>query len=211
MPLSPSEFLAFARASQDDNWVTLSDHSPFRFRVSTAGLVLTPSTGKERTVGHAEIERFCAAHEKPEQERRAAYKAIFNSSYLRAIAARFSLDRVDFRFPEESVEDALHEGATKSVQVNAFERSPEARRRCIEAHGSACSVCSFDFGAKYGDFARGFIHVHHLTPLSTQAGEHQVDPVRDLRPICPNCHAVIHMRNGCLSIQEVKAMLIACA
>jgi len=34
-----------------------------------------------------------------------------------------------------------------------------------------------------------------------------VDPVKDLRPVCPNCHAVIHLRGGCLSIEEVQELI----
>ncbi len=33
----------------------------------------------------------------------------------------------------------------------------------------------------------GFIHVHHLKPLSEVGYEYRVDPIRDLRPVCPNC------------------------
>jgi hypothetical protein len=31
-----------------------------------------------------------------------------------------------------------------------------------------------------------------------------VDPVADLRPVCPNCHAVIHLGGACRSIDEVR-------
>jgi len=87
------------------------------------------------------------------------------------------------------------EGAAIRVAVNLYERNPAARRRCIEHFGSICSVCAFDFGAFYGPIAEGVIHVHHLTPLSVAGGvEYEIDPVCDLRPVCPNCHVVIHRR-----------------
>lgn len=35
------------------------------------------------------------------------------------------------------------EGAVRKVLVNAYERNPEARRRCIEHYGSDCFVCGF--------------------------------------------------------------------
>ncbi len=63
------------------------------------------------------------------------------------------------------------------------------------------------FGAVYGPVADGFIHVHHLRPLSQAGGAHAVDPVEDLRPVCPNCHAVLHRRAPAYSIEEVKAFL----
>jgi 5-methylcytosine-specific restriction protein A len=65
-------------------------------------------------------------------------------------------------------------------------------------------VCGFDFEAKYGPEVKGFIHVHHLVPLSAKREQYELDPVRDLRPVCPNFHAVIHHDNKLLSIDEVK-------
>jgi putative restriction endonuclease len=111
--------------------------------------------------------------------------------------------------PEEVPPTAapLVEGAVSRVSVNAYERNPEARRRCIEAHGTRCCICGFSFGTVYGDVAKGYIHVHHLRPLSEIDGEYIVDPVADLRPICPNCHAVVHRRSPAFGIEEVRAFL----
>lgn len=101
----------------------------------------------------------------------------------------------------------LIEGAKYQITVNAYERDPRARQLCIERYGTACVVCKFSFGATYGKIAEGFIHVHHLRPLSEINGEYEVDPVKDLRPVCPNCHAVLHRRIPAFSIEEVKAFL----
>jgi 5-methylcytosine-specific restriction enzyme A len=53
----------------------------------------------------------------------------------------------------------------------------------------------------------GFIHVHHLTPLSSLGTDYEVDPIRDLRPVCPNCHAVLHRREPPYSPEEVQQFL----
>jgi 5-methylcytosine-specific restriction protein A len=37
--------------------------------------------------------------------------------------------------------------------------------------------------------------------------EYEVDPINDLIPVCPNCHAMIHRRRPAYSIEEVKKML----
>jgi hypothetical protein len=113
----------------------------------------------------------------------------------------------DCPLPEELPADSpLIEGVARSVLVNAYERNPEARRRCVAHYGANCSVCGFNFGAIYGPIAEGCIHVHHLRPLSEVGGEYVVDPVEDLRPVCPNCHAVIHWGGGSRSIEEVKLL-----
>lgn len=105
--------------------------------------------------------------------------------------------------------DSLVEGAVCRVTVNAYERNPEARRRCIAAHGTTCCICGFNFGAVYGSEAEGYTHVHHLRPLSEVGGEYVVNPVEDLRPVCPNCHAVLHLGGRCRSIDEVRQLLAA--
>lgn len=99
------------------------------------------------------------------------------------------------------------EGAVQWISVNAYERNAEARRQCIEYYGARCCICEFDFGQVYGKVVEGLIHVHHLRPLSEIGEEYQVDPERDLRPICPNCHAVVHRRIPAYSIEEVGAFL----
>lgn len=110
--------------------------------------------------------------------------------------------------PEEITEEPCFEGAVARVLVNAYERDPEARRRCIAHHGTACAACERVLADVYGPIAVGLIHVHHLRPLSECGGRgHQVDPVTDLRPVCPNCHAVLHRRRPPLAIEELQALL----
>jgi 5-methylcytosine-specific restriction protein A len=91
--------------------------------------------------------------------------------------------------------------------VNSYERSRKAAECCVDHHGHACSVCGFDFGRSYGEIGEGFIHVHHLKPLSEIGGEYSVDSIRDLRPICPNCHAIIHRRTPPYGIEELREIL----
>jgi 5-methylcytosine-specific restriction protein A len=84
---------------------------------------------------------------------------------------------------EVSAPSRYFEGATRQISVNTYERNPYARRRCIEYHGCSCSVCDVDFEKVYGELGRGFIHVHHVKPLSEIQAEYEIDPVADLRPI----------------------------
>jgi 5-methylcytosine-specific restriction protein A len=114
----------------------------------------------------------------------------------------------DFHIPEE-VEDAteFYEGAQYQDTINAYERSAEARQKCISHYGVNCSICGFSFEKAYGEAAKDLIHVHHLRQLSDIGSEYKVDPVRDMCPVCPNCHAVIHRRKTVYTIEEVKAML----
>ncbi len=119
------------------------------------------------------------------------------------------VSNVESRLPEEiDIAEVFVEGAARQITVNAYERNSEARSRCIAHYGTRCFACNFDFGASYGEMLEGYIHVHHLRPLSDIDGEYEVDPIADLRPVCPNCHAVIHSRRPQpITIEEVKVML----
>jgi hypothetical protein len=132
-----------------------------------------------------------------------------HSEDLMAYARSFVATTTErFVSPDEIPSGApLVEGAVCQVTVNAYERNPEARARCIARHGTACVICGFSFGAVYGPVAEGFIHVHHLRPLSEIGREYKVDPVEDLRPVCPNCHAVLHRREPPYSLDEVREFL----
>lgn len=101
------------------------------------------------------------------------------------------------------------EGATRTVTVNTYERDPRARMDCIDHYGTKCSVCSFDFEATYGATGKGYIHVHHIVPLSLVGKSYIVDPIKDLRPVCPNCHAMLHRGAVPASIESLKAQLSA--
>ena len=116
--------------------------------------------------------------------------------------------RDEFRLPDEVPGGAIHtEGSVCRIEVNRYERDPLSRSACIAAHGTSCVVCGFSFGVVYGPDADGYIHVHHVKPLSEVGGVYVVNPVEDLRPVCPNCHAVLHRRVPAYSIDEVRALL----
>lgn len=103
------------------------------------------------------------------------------------------------------------EGSVHRVLVNAYERNSKARKQCIDHHGVKCVVCGFDFAQGYGEAGSGYIQVHHLVSLSSIGHEYEVDPIRDLRPVCPNCHAIIHRRIPAYTIDEMKAILESAA
>ncbi len=98
------------------------------------------------------------------------------------------------------------EGAVTTITVNRYERSPEAREKCIAHYGCRCVVCGADFEQRYGTMGKGFIHVHHVVDIATIGVEYTVDPVKDLRPVCPNCHAMLHTRKPAISVEELRSL-----
>lgn len=109
---------------------------------------------------------------------------------------------------EELPEELLVEGGMKDILTNQYERNLTARKKCIAAHGSACNICGFDFGAVYGQKFAGKIEVHHKLPLYEIKGDYVVDPVNDLIPVCSNCHMILHSKpGGFYTVEEVKKMI----
>jgi hypothetical protein len=114
----------------------------------------------------------------------------------------------EVRLPEEVPSGSVYsEGSVQRILVNRYERDPNARKACIQHYGTKCCLCGFDFVAVYGELMAGFIHVHHLASLATVGDDYQVDPIRDLRPVCPNCHAVLHRREPPYSLEDIIALL----
>ena len=107
-------------------------------------------------------------------------------------------------YPDDIEDNDLFEGSKKQITVNAYERSSQARQKCIEHYGTKCTICSFDFEKTYGEIGQNFIHVHHVKPLSEIAEKYKINPIEDLRPVCPNCHAMLHKRKPAYSIEEIQ-------
>ncbi|MEZ8157169.1 HNH endonuclease [Vibrio splendidus] len=112
-------------------------------------------------------------------------------------------------YPDEVSNQPLEftEGAVKQVTINAYERNPKARAACIAKHGTICQVCDLNFESKYGKIGKGFIHVHHKVDLATISESYQVDPINDLIPVCPNCHAMLHTEKPAMDIGKLKQIL----
>ena len=115
------------------------------------------------------------------------------------------IKEVSFRHADEVL--GYPEGAVSQVLVNRYERDPRNRKAAIAIHGKICMACGFNFKAVYGELGNDYIVVHHLTPVSAMGEDYVVDPEMDLVTVCANCHAMIHMKNPPLSINELKKLL----
>lgn len=105
---------------------------------------------------------------------------------------------------QPSNQGTVVEGGAKLVTIKIYERDRGARLRCIHHWGWKCFVCQFDFAKAYGELGEGFIHVHHLKPLAEIGDAYDLNPVTDLRPVCPNCHAMLHRKVPALAIEDLK-------
>ena len=123
---------------------------------------------------------------------------------------------------KEELSVEVKEGLIKEYIATRYERNPKARRLCLEHYGNnmVCQICGFDFEKTYGtrENAEPYIEIHHITPLaetSDKEGEHNVDYVNDLIPVCANCHRMLHhLKTVTLHPTEMKEIIeqrkIAC-
>jgi 5-methylcytosine-specific restriction protein A len=128
-------------------------------------------------------------------------RRIIYEKYLKLLGNRTEI----IVFPDDVDENQKYsEGKTKVVLVNSYERNQVARQKCIDHYGAFCQVCSFSFENVFGDLGKDFIHVHHIIDIATIGTEYSVDPVKDLIPVCPNCHSMLHKKKPAFSIKELK-------
>ena len=104
-------------------------------------------------------------------------------------------------------EPGLPEGAIVRVEVNRYERSPVNRAACISHYGALCQVCGFDFYERYGSLGSDYIEVHHRVPVSEMKGSYRLDPIKDLIPVCANCHAMLHRAHPPLSVENLRKLI----
>ncbi|NDV91670.1 hypothetical protein GTH32_10795 [Alteromonas sp. 345S023] len=92
--------------------------------------------------------------------------------------------------------------------MTTYERNQKYRNQAIAIHGDSCKACGFNFGEYYGEYAEGFIHIHHSVPVSTYEEPRALNPEVDLVPLCANCHSIVHRRKDkTLSVDELKTMI----
>ena len=109
--------------------------------------------------------------------------------------------------PEEDVIQGREEGTLQRVTTNRYERNPLNRQLCLAIRGYACNICGMDFEKTYGEIGHRFIHVHHVIPVSQLGAGYVIDPVNDLIPVCPNCHAMLHRKDPPFTPLEIREAL----
>lgn len=99
------------------------------------------------------------------------------------------------------------EGAAQRVVATRYERNRANRLRCIRHYGSKCWVCDFDFAERYGPAGQGLIVVHHVIPVSQLGPGYRLNPLRDLVPLCDNCHRMVHTQEPPISPEDLRGSL----
>ena len=99
-----------------------------------------------------------------------------------------------------------YEGSVYLQAIRKYERSRYNRALCLKYYGFKCRGCGLEMESKYGPVGSGVIHVHHILPISKMQGSYQLSPIKDLRPLCPNCHNVVHKTDPPLTIEKLNLL-----
>lgn len=181
-------------------------HNSIRFRIN--GIDSDPSR-PETWPGNwsslnLEIERSPVTLESADEETVGNAVLFLAGGLLGMIVALLRVEEIE----ETETSQGLPEGAVRRVEVNRYERNRVNRAICISVHGTSCGICGMNFEEIYGEIGRDFIHVHHVVPVSRLGPDYNIDPVRDLVPVCPNCHSMLHRRNPPLDVDELRDMML---
>jgi predicted HNH restriction endonuclease len=121
-------------------------------------------------------------------------------------------DLKDYEIGLPSIQDEFEshgplEGEKKTRFTTYYERNPFYRNKALEIHGYDCMACGFNFEKTYGEQGKGFIHVHHVKPVSESRAT-IIDPEADMVVLCPNCHAIVHRKKKVtLSLDQLLHLL----
>lgn len=107
------------------------------------------------------------------------------------------------------------EGEAAMQQPNEIRLRNQHLRDVCKAHFRkihngrlVCECCGFDFEKAYGKTGEDYIEIHHRFPFSQTEGEHPVDAITDLVPLCSNCHSMIHRaakgQGTCISLEDLQ-------
>jgi 5-methylcytosine-specific restriction protein A len=165
------------------------------YELQTFPLIYSDANKDEEGIGPAKIEGFV-----PE----------LSKKLLKKVGGKWyaSDGEMSNQLPEEvGSPEQYVEGASKTVSVNTYERSADARTKCIAHHGYSCAVCGFNFEQVYGAIGEKYIHVHHIIPLAEIRKEYVLNPIKDLVPVCANCHGIIHRTRPALTVEQLKEHL----
>lgn len=184
-------------------------HGYYRFASETIQLFEVPIIGSEYRTIDSSFTRFGQGMKKVPLD--------CFTSIIKLIENRTTIRSENFStLPEELDKEqfpTLIEGAKKSITINAYERNPKAKATCISYYKVKnkgrikCEICGFDFGTVYGDVFSDKIVVHHIRELSSIGKDYEVDPIKDLLPVCPNCHLIAHSKTPAYTPDEIRAML----
>ncbi|MDE6340505.1 MAG: HNH endonuclease [Muribaculaceae bacterium] len=107
-------------------------------------------------------------------------------------------EKIKIIYPYDEI---IEEGLAQKSMTTKYKRSSLLHKSAIDhfTHNGIlkCECCDFEFSKFYGNnYGVNCIEIHHLHPIFQYAGysvNKTIDEaLKNLMPVCPNCHRVIH-------------------
>lgn len=107
--------------------------------------------------------------------------------------------------------EIIEEGLGQKTLATKYKRSHKLHLAALEHFSQngilKCDCCNFEFSKFYGHkYGVNCIEIHHLHPIFQYDGISVAttiqEALKNLIPVCPNCHRVIHKAK--ISVQEVN-------
>lgn len=95
-------------------------------------------------------------------------------------------------------------------------RSKKLRNAAIEHYTKnghiQCLACLFEFNNNYkNNIGKNYIEIHHNIPIYTYNGRKKLSlekALKNVSPLCANCHRVVHLHKPILTVDFVKDSVI---
>lgn len=155
---------------------------------------------------YLESKRHPLAEKEKKRRKKNPTKETNSTDLVPSEKERSSSQKGKTEVPEPEPYDKL-EGKKYEASVTRYERDRGNRKACIAHYGYVCQVCGMNFEQAYGELGNNYIEVHHLHPVAQ--GERKVDPIKDLIPLCSNCHSMIHRQEDVSDWQGLRDKYLA--
>lgn len=102
--------------------------------------------------------------------------------------------------------EVIPDHASDTMQLDYKER---IKKECLDYYGAICDICGFDYGYTYGESYEHYIGVHNVTGVEGDEILPDTDPIKDIIPICHNCHHIIHSKTPPIPVDKMRKMIKA--
>lgn len=134
---------------------------------------------------------------------------------------KLSIDTIETK--EEKRKIIVYDEKEMVVEGKTIFKETKHKKRCTKLRNAviqkftkenghiSCSVCGFDFEEVYKELGKGYIEIHHEVPIYQYSdegfGQYVEEAVKNMKPLCANCHRMIHRQKNPLSIEELKRIV----
>lgn len=112
--------------------------------------------------------------------------------------------------PSVTKEDYVAEEGKRYEIESKMLKTKRNRRIVAEAkdrYEAICEACGDNLQIKYDEYGKNYIQFHHREPLSSYP-EGKLNSYKDLAPLCPNCHVIIHRTKPIMSVKDFREKVI---